>query len=548
VGARRSIPIVVVVIAALAGVALPGSAASRRADAVRTRMPVVELRGTSGNDRLTLSLLNGRISAAAPGRRARPVTFGSGAPLRPSSRVRLVVEGGAGSDLLTLDLGGGKPIPAGGLVADGGAGAGSDALHIRDGRARWETNDATGPGSGRIVLDGRQIVYRGLEPIEDTTSAVNFAFNDGTAGGPLNFVDSSTKGEDEINDGGTNRFEVFDFANKQNVAVNGSGSPDTISMHVTAAAAGLSTVVLNGRDGDDAMAVAATPSSVPTTVTDNGGDDETVSLGGGGSVEGLLGPIFVSNPPGHTKLTIDGSLDGSPRACTLTRNSLQGLAPVPIDYVPADLTSLRIIGGRGADTWVVDSTGPFPNVLATGGGADRATVEGPVEASLAIQGGLGNDVLAATTSAPTGASIAFVGGPGNDLFHLGGGVSLGDEIKGGPGTDTVSYAGSHRPVAVDLAGGPGTGTGTLGLASVENAIGGNGGDQIAGSVAANVLTGGAGNDILTGRAGSDKLLGGPGNDTLNARDGRHGNDTANGGPGTDTCSADPGDHVTGCEH
>jgi Ca2+-binding RTX toxin-like protein len=341
---------------------------------------------------------------------------------------------------------------------------------------------------------------------------------------------------------------LVDFANKQNVVINGSNNPDTISMHVTAAAAALSTVKLDGQGGDDTMDVAATPSSVSTAVTDSGGTIETVGIGGGGSVAGLLGPISVSNPLGLTEMTIDASLDGPPRACTLTKVSVQGLAPVPINYVPGDLTSLRILGGRGADSWVVDSTGPHPNILATGGGADRATVEGPVEASLAIRGGAGNDVLAATTSAPTGASIAFAGGAGNDLFHLAGGVSLGDEINGGPGTDTVSYAGSHGPVSVDLAGGPGTGTGTLGLASVENATGGGGRDEIAGSRAANVLTGGLGSDVLTGRAGSDKLLGGPGNDTLNARDGVHANDTANGGPGTDTCSADPGDHVTGCDH
>lgn len=545
-GARRSIPVVVAVTVA-ASVALPGWAALGRTVHTGSGRPVVELRGTSGDDRLVLSVRDGRIVAAGPGHPARAIRFGDGL-VRPGSRVELRVAGGAGSDVLTVDLGGGMPIPAGGLLVDGGTGPGSDALAIRGGSVRSETDDATAPGSGRILLDGHRIEYRGLEPIADTTPVTTFTFNDSTTGGPIDLVDSATKGQDEINDGGTNRFELVDFANKQNVVINGSANPDTISMHVTAPAAALSTVKLDGEGGDDTMDVAATPSSVSTTATDSGGTIETVGLGGGGSVAGLLGPVSVTNPLGLTDLTIDASLDGAPRACTLTKVSVQGLAPVPIDYVPGDLMSLHILGGRGSDGWVVDSTGPFPNVLATGGGADHATVEGPVEASLAIRGGAGNDVLAATTSAPTGASIAFVGGAGNDLFHLAGGVNLGGEIKGGPGTDTVSYGGSNGPVSVDLAGGPGTGTGTLGLASVENAIGGKGRDQIAGSGAPNILTGGRGNDILTGRARSDKLLGGPGNDTLHARDGVHGNDTANGGPGTDTCSADPGDHVTGCEH
>jgi Ca2+-binding RTX toxin-like protein len=528
------------------GVALPGLAAFGRNGHAASRR-VVELRGTAGDDRLILSVRGGRIVAAAPGHPARAIRFDDGF-LRSRSRVELRIAGGAGSDLVTVDLAGGMPIPAGGLVDDGGAGPGSDALAIQGGSVRSETDDATGPGSGRILLDRHRIDYRGLEPITDTTPVTNYTFTDFTTGGPINLVDSATKGQDEINDGGTSRFELVDFANKQNVVINGSANPDTISMHVTAPAAALSTVKLDGEGDQDTMAVAATPSSVSTTVTDSGGTVDTVGLGGGGSVAGLLGPISVSNPLGLTKLTVDASIDGPPRACTLTKVSVQGLAPVPIDYVPGDLTSLRILGGRGADDWVVDSTGPFPNVLATGGGADRVTVEGAVEASLAIQGGAGNDILAATTSAPTGASIAFVGGPGNDRFHLAGGVSLGDEVKGGPGTDTVSYAGSHAPVSVDLARGPGTGTGTLGLASVENATGGNGNDHIAGSSVANVLTGGAGSDVLTGRTGSDKLLGGRGNDTLNAHDGVHGNDTANGGPGTDTCSTDPGDHRIACEH
>ncbi|HXJ64513.1 MAG TPA: hypothetical protein VNN79_12235, partial [Actinomycetota bacterium] len=468
---------------------------------------------------------------------------------------RLRVDGGAGSDFLAVDLSGGMPIPTGGLVDDGGAGVGSDTLALRGGRVRSETVRATGGGDGRILLDGRGIDYVGLEPVQDSTPATNYTFiapppsATGTGSDTVNLVDSSTKGFDQINgDDGRDPFEVQDFSNKTIVSIRGSSHPDTISMHVSAAAAGLSTVQLDGMGDADTMDVAATPSSVSTTVTDSGASEDTVGLGGGGSVAGLLGAISVTNPLGLTGLRIDASLDGPPRAVTLTKVSVQGLAPVPIDYVPGDLRSLRILGGRGGDTWVIDSTGSFPNVLATGGGADHATVEGPIEASLIIKGGAGNDVLAATTSAPTGASIAFVGGPGNDLFHLGDGVSLADEIKGGPGTDTVSYAGWHTPATVDLAGGPGTGTGTVGLASVENATGGSARDQIAGSGIANVLTGGPGNDVLTGRAGGDHLLGGPGNDTLNAHDGVHGNDTANGGPGTDTCSADPGDHEIACEH
>jgi len=59
---------------------------------------------------------------------------------------------------------------------------------------------------------------------------------------------------------------------------------------------------------------------------------------------------------------------------------------------------------------------------------------------------------------------------------------------------------------------------------IENAVGGNGADQITGNNLANKLDGGAGADVLNGGNGDDILIGGAGNDNL---DGGAGNDQAN---------------------
>ena len=195
----------------------------------------------------------------------------------------------------------------------------------------------------------------------------------------------------------------------------------------------------------------------------------------------------MTNLFGFSSLVVDASLDTAARASTLSSGSLVGMAPTTIQFVSGDLLSLRILGGRGSDSWVVDSTPNVPTTLVTGGGADRADVEGAPGKTLVVQGGAGNDAISAHASAPTGVSIAFVGGPGDDRFVVGNGVRLRGRIQGGPGTDTVSYASATHAVAVDLA--AGSGTGTTAIRTVEDVTGGKGPTRSPVRVRANVLTG-----------------------------------------------------------
>lgn len=102
-------------------------------------------------------------------------------------------------------------------------------------------------------------------------------------------------------------------------------------------------------------------------------------------------------------------------------------------------------------------------------------------------------------------SVFLVNTTGNDV--LVGSTSL---------QDTVSYASANAvKVSLAIAGQQNTGGAGLDtLTNIENLIGGNFNDDLAGNFKKNVLNGGKGNDILRGGAGNDTMIGGLGNDTF----------------------------------
>jgi Ca2+-binding RTX toxin-like protein len=109
-----------------------------------------------------------------------------------------------------------------------------------------------------------------------------------------------------------------------------------------------------------------------------------------------------------------------------------------------------------------------------------------------------------------------------------------DQLWGGGGIDTATYANASGAVQVSLFnGGGGSSSGADGndaLNSIENVIGSAYNDALNGNALANVLTGGDGHDSLRGNAGDDTLLGGSGDDLLY---GNAGNDYMDGGDGFD---------------
>ncbi|MBB4268198.1 calcium-binding protein [Roseospira visakhapatnamensis] len=150
-----------------------------------------------------------------------------------------------------------------------------------------------------------------------------------------------------------------------------------------------------------------------------------------------------------------------------------------------------------------------------------------------VYGGLGDDSL----DGGYGDDVLY-GEGGNDI--LGGGQGA-DLLDGGSGIDTASYAKDHTAVSVDLTSNIGVDGSAEGdsYISIENVVGGDGGDTLRGNDGDNVLSGGAGQDVLTGEAGTDTLSGGRGDDTLiggagvNFLSGDDGNDILLAGIGID---------------
>lgn len=114
---------------------------------------------------------------------------------------------------------------------------------------------------------------------------------------------------------------------------------------------------------------------------------------------------------------------------------------------------------------------------------------------------------------------AIYGGNGNDILVGGSG---GDWLDGGAGTDWADYNLSSSAVIVVLGDNSAERGGDAQndvLISVENVLGSNYGDILAGTETSNKLEGGLGNDAIYGGDGDDILIGGAGGDWLDAGNG-----------------------------
>lgn len=160
--------------------------------------------------------------------------------------------------------------------------------------------------------------------------------------------------------------------------------------------------------------------------------------------------------------------------------------------------------------------GPYRAFLtvALGAGNDSVIVQGGLSPAT-ILGGPGDDELQGDTGPDE-----LVGGVGRDRIDGGPGddqliegptqdepaAAEPDVLAGGPGLDTVSYAGRDRSVEVDLRSGEGAGERDErdALIRIENVIGGNAPDVLTGTGAANVIEYGPGDTVVA--KGGDDLI------------------------------------------
>jgi Ca2+-binding RTX toxin-like protein len=268
---------------------------------------------------------------------------------------------------------------------------------------------------------------------------------------------------------------------------------------------------LTGGAGTDTVTYAGRTAPVTVTIDGVAGDGEAgenddvhtdvETVIGGSDDDALTGSALadtLSGGPGDDTLHGDGAAD--------TLNGDDG-----DDTLEGGAGGDTQNGGAGFDTADYSARTVAVTVTLDGSANDGETAEADnVKPDIErLLGGAGDDTLTGNN----GINV-LDGRDGNDTLDPGRGA--GDDLVGGLGTDTVTYASRTLPVTADLDGI--ADDGEAGEAdridtSVENLIGGAANDRLTGDGGANVLSGGAGNDVLDGGTGADLLLGGSGTDT-----------------------------------
>ncbi|HEX8105362.1 MAG TPA: hypothetical protein VF533_22290 [Solirubrobacteraceae bacterium] len=490
---------------------------------------------------------------------------------------RLVVTGNDGS--------GSAPAP----VACTGIAAtvtNTDAIHFNAGSFGEARIDLSGgplapgftdeqDGSSEIEADVRQgewITIEGAEASDQLRAGslgeddyLNLNAGEAVSDADVKFdrlhLDLVTNGGDDVVDarGGAGTGDAY----RASPYVDAGAGNDVVTGHVHAHGGpgndDLTAPDVHGDGGDDSLTVldAAGPNVISGgsgtdtyTVSDPGGLDELQLRGDSGVVRGArvdlaktgpqdTGQGIETLPPGID--AVDGTqygdvIMGSSAAETLTGED-----------------GSDVVMGRGGDDTLdgggISSFGRDQDVVG------YADAPGPVNVNIAANvpeatGADGADQLSGFESVIGGPYDDYVngnayanrieGGPGADkLFGNGandtlvpgtgtGGGSDGgaDDVDGGAGTDTVSYADRSAGIAVSLDGlrndgadadGDGSSSPTEEGdrdANLENVIAGAGADRLVGGSRANTLRGGAGADWLDGGLGADFLSGETGRDTV----------------------------------
>lgn len=183
----------------------------------------------------------------------------------------------------------------------------------------------------------------------------------------------------------------------RNVTLNPDGISGLAPAVIGFTANALSSLLVRGDNGGNTFLVTGTPADIPTVLDTGDGADtvtvratqgtltvngdagvDTVTVGNGGSVQGILGALHVANSRGATALTVDDAADPVGRGndafpVLLTDVRLSRLAPADITF--RDVSALTVNGGRGGNTFAITAT--VRNTTTTvnaGAGINKLTV------------------------------------------------------------------------------------------------------------------------------------------------------------------------------
>jgi hypothetical protein len=226
----------------------------------------------------------------------------------------------------------------------------------------------------------------------------------------------------------------YEYADTSSVTITTGTAADTINVHATGV----------------------------TTNLSSGGGADTVSVGNAGSAQGIVGTLYIKNPPNFTRLTVDDSLDGVGRSVTLSTftpggdtpwASIAGLSPAAIFYRQADVSSpVSLSGGPGGNSFTVITLPTQTVDLSTGGGNDAVNLQS-TSGTLVLNGQGGTNTLVGPNAAETWNITGFdsgnvgnvtfsnvqnvTGGSASDTFVMGSSGELWGRINGGGGTNTL---------------------------------------------------------------------------------------------------------------
>jgi Ca2+-binding RTX toxin-like protein len=510
--------------------------------------------GTAGNDTFNASANNGNQ------------TFTSGD----------VIDGGAGDDVLNVEIAGGNIYQAASLknveaIEAAFTSAGTLSLLGSTGvtkvTAYGDSADAT---FSNIASTNVALAF------SNTTQSATYGFAAAAVAGA---TDSATLTLTSVSQGNgesitINKVETLNLVSSGSANTVKSLTADTATKLVISGDQDLTLTSLAGASlvaTIDATAAtsAVTVSLVPGANTVMGGagnDSITNTAAGNVSQSGGLGDdtfVFDATATFTNSDTVNGG-DGND-TITATSASLTGYT-APSTATVSSIETLKVsdaaLGGDLTTATIVSGVSTVN--LALGAGAARTlTLEAGTKTVLLGAAGTGhftvsdtgtatNDVLNVTNK---GAAISTFGNAAGDLivngfetvnFSTSGtgaattqalqAVTLTADTGGTSrlnftGSNTVTTTGAITASIIDASGLTGSAKLTLGAAaaSVTSIIGSAGADTLLGDTSSNI-NGGAGKDSITGGSGNDTLLGGADDDSITSA---AGNDSIDGGTGND---------------
>ncbi len=367
--------------------------------------------GGSGSDILTAgdgpgSFFGGRVNFFGGGGNDRLIGAGERSLLDgEAGRDELIggpgqatLRGGIDDDTLNVENNYGLNA----LVQAVDGGEGSDQLVLQGRLFIQSAYEVTGPGSGTIVSDGRDLLYQGIEIILDNNMVIDRVFS----------VAASFLGDHRVRLGddddpdnqrsvirpdiGGVAFSHVTFVNPTNSLTVNSGVGNNVIALALLDSSYVADTILNGESGLDTINILAAPGGTTTFANGNDGNDSVTVGDAINALDNILGEVVVNGGAATDQFTVLDS-SAAPNSYTVSARTVTKLGGPVVTYVATE--QVRLAAGDNVDAVnVVGTLRDTQVTVDTGGGDDvidvgtAGSIDG-VRGSLVVSGGAGNNVL-----------------------------------------------------------------------------------------------------------------------------------------------------------